>query len=361
MKERYLKPNCPSMRECAIYDRVLRDRIFYEDFIEQFHTMTEEELQKFDVFYQYSHFRQVDSHIYSLLNLKKFWDAKKCSAIYGTIRLKSLSESKIIQTTEYVISTLTKSFIENHNAEMLYAPEWCKAINDARKNCIYQILRFFPLSPNQIGIESCPDYRVNKIWLAIPDIEDNIKFVEKAMSLWGYTMLKRDEDSFRSQKYDTKWVFLIFAPDEQIYVTEEIYKQSRIFYHISPSKYESRILKQGLSPRCDNRAYKYPDRIYLLMERMDYFGENRKITQRAILELAQKMTDARLLTKSKYYNDYEYTVYKIDSNKLNRETKFSYDMDYYPLGIFTVDNISPSALEVIGHFDVNEDVPDFEL
>ena len=173
MKREYLSPESPLLEDCAFYERVLRNRLSsYEEFVDRFHTMTEEELQKFDIFYYYSNYKQIDSHIYNLLRNNEFWTSEKCSAIH-----KNLTE-------------------EGRDEDF-----------------IYQILRYFLLSPKQIAIEQSEDNKLNKLWLAIPDVENNIAVVEKSVTLWGYSVIHKEKDSTKSQKYDTGWYLLTIVKD----------------------------------------------------------------------------------------------------------------------------------------------------
>lgn len=65
MKKEYDNPAAPGLYECAHLNDV--KMMSYEDFIEQFRSMTTEELDKFDLDYSYTHHKQIFlSNIYIL-------------------------------------------------------------------------------------------------------------------------------------------------------------------------------------------------------------------------------------------------------------------------------------------------------
>jgi len=107
---------------------------------------------------------------------------------------------------------------------------------------------------------------------------------------------------------------------------EIVNKIPKKLYHVSPTKYDEKILRQGLKPMSGGKVDDYPDRIYV----------SDKIS---ILEpLAKEL--------GRHSNDKEYTIWSIDTSKINTDFKLyvdstvSYSHSFYIQGI----NISPEAL-----------------
>lgn len=131
------------------------------------------------------------------------------------------------------------------------------------------------------------------------------------------------------------WVAVQYKQRIQDFINDK--KDVKFLYHISLSIYEEKILKQGLVPKSKNDRFNYPDRIYLLKDNNE---EN-------IKSLILLLNEAKI--EEKHYN---YNVYKIDLSKLTN-TNFSIDYNYYPLAVFTADNIPPNALNIEYKITIN--------
>lgn len=367
-RKEYINPAAPRIQECATIDNV--KALFYNDFVAQFHTMTKSELDKFDLDYSYTHHKfLVMSNIYRLWIQKEFWSSKKYSLIHlCNPNKRLLKEGEVVSVSaSIVIKSLTKGFIDKYGeeAKKMYAPEWCGCLKNAGYTCIKDIIHFFPLSPKQVGLNPTADYRVENFWVAVPDVKDNIKMLEQAASLYGYSLLTQQKDSNRSGTYDTDWVILTFAPDFQPYIDEEVYEENNYFYHISLQKNEKDILEHGIMPRSDNNTFHYPPRVYMMREKgsfTTYKEDEVELDTNTILNLSKVLVKSRLLGKPGKDEDYIYTVFRIKTSDIDEDINFSYDMDFYPLGIFTMSRIPPNVLYVVGHFDSREDeITDFEI
>ena len=103
----------------------------------------------------------------------------------------------------------------------------------------------------------------------------------------------------------------------------------KFLYHLTKSSRVDKILKVGLNPKSSNVKFKYPDRIYL---GLDPYG-----------------LEHDLLVKFKELDDTEcqniYSILKIDISKIPSKNRFKVDPNY-PDGLFTSDNIPPSAIKV---------------
>ena len=101
-------------------------------------------------------------------------------------------------------------------------------------------------------------------------------------------------------------------------------------YHVSPAKYDERILKIGLIPKSKSKLANHPERIYLTK------------TEKDAEFLADKFTT---------FDGYGiYTIYKIDIHKLiqqNKNIKFYKDPAFPERGIYVTVNIPPSCIQVV--------------
>jgi len=143
---------------------------------------------------------------------------------------------------------------------------------------------------------------------------------------------------------DIKWIAIQFEPKFQDVINYKIIHNHKYLYHLSPTKYENKILKNGLIPKSKNDKFNYPYRVYLLMDKNETFNINKTY----LISVAKMLLNSRTsLITNQYINDNEYTIYQIDISKLNKNINFYYDANLYPLSIFTVDNINPNAIQII--------------
>lgn len=101
----------------------------------------------------------------------------------------------------------------------------------------------------------------------------------------------------------------------------------KTLYHITPSSNVEKILRIGLNPRSSNAKFKYPDRIYLGLD--PYKLEH-------VLWPSMKASGVKEGAR---------TILVIDISKIPSKNKFKVDPNY-PDGLFTSDNIPPSAIGV---------------
>ena len=115
-------------------------------------------------------------------------------------------------------------------------------------------------------------------------------------------------------------------------------------------------MKNGLVPRSKNDKCDFPDRVYLMMDERN--GE--VSTNSALRELAIMLMSAFEKTESnEYVDDYKWSLYRIDISKLSNEIQFSFDENFYPLAVFTPDNIPPSAIYFVKVFDFSYRKPGY--
>lgn len=103
----------------------------------------------------------------------------------------------------------------------------------------------------------------------------------------------------------------------------------KFLYHLTKSSRVARILKGGLNPKSSNAKFKYPDRIYL---GLDPYGLEHDL----LMKFNELDNTGRQDTHS---------ILKIDISKIPSKNRFKVDPNY-PDGLFTSDNIPPSAIGV---------------
>ena len=174
------------------------------------------------------------------------------------------------------------------------------------------------------------DNGVEVFRIGIYNDEDGIKVVDKDMSLCGY---------FPSMKeIKGEMIYMFYEPRHQNKVNELVNDEEYI-YHLTPSNKVGKILQNGLCPKTNNKKFNYPGRIYFFLHEPE-------------------KDDCLLLMKQFYLEDVKnqnkvaykgpYTLLRIDTEQI-KGVNFSYDPNAYEC-IYTYDNISPEAIEVVCEF-----------
>lgn len=229
------------------------------------------------------------------------------------------------------------------------APEWLKEVMETPEDAIAQIQYCFNLVPKQIWIKNEHD-NVKYIMVRIPDINVNIQFIERAMSFFGYFCSHKELIPVKYQTVD--WLLLQFEPHYQEVITPQILENYKYLFHVSPTKYEHKILKQGICPSSKNDSFDYPARVYMTLEyRETEQGVLEKNTLENLRRICGMLYRAKVEKGSATKSDTVYSIYKIDVSKLREDINLSYDENFYPLSIFTPDNIPPYAIELIEHYN----------
>ena len=340
-----------------------------EEFIRKSESMTDEELERFDLDYENCHNRCIYNPLYQIfVHHNDSWDKGKYSLIVRAINPfepsadefkkneSDYDEYKKKKITEGLIKTVPAKIVyrhltKNYNLDDIYSPNWLHNIMYAGCGCVADIVEYFPLSPKMIGVLPGLDYNIETIFVKIPDIERNREMLIKAMSFYGYSLSEENAAANVNQKADAPWKILTFIPDFQEYVTERIIKENDYLFHISPARFKEKILKRGLCPQSKNSKYNYPPRIYMSqhMRFANQTGTTHVFTKKTGEELALALHSVKPDNEKKWT---EYIIYRIDISKLKENIRFSYDDDFFPLGIFTADNINPEALEIWDEIDI---------
>lgn len=123
----------------------------------------------------------------------------------------------------------------------------------------------------------------------------------------------------------------------------------KYIYHLTPTVYVDKIMKQGLVPRSTNTFLNYTPRIYFLLDKktINYNDVasmlyNRKIEDAELLdnEVLKNKTKEEL---EKYKS--EYTLLRVKTNDIIGKYKFYIDNNL-PNSVYVTDNIPPKYIEI---------------
>ena len=232
----------------------------------------------------------------------------------------------LITTTE---ASEVKRLLPIATAKQLIAPEWVQMMHVAPESCVIQMKKYYLMDDSQINIIRLHD-GIKFISVNVPAVGDNLSIVEKSMRLFGYYLNEKLENI---EIGNAEWYTMVFEPKFQPFVTWMLKERHQFLYHVSPSRYQKKIMKNGLVPSSKNDKCDFPDRVYLMMDERN--GE--VSTNSALRELAIMLMSAFEKTESnEYVDDYKWSLYRIDISKLSNEIRFSFDENFYPLAVFTI-------------------------
>ena len=166
------------------------------------------------------------------------------------------------------------------------------------------------------------------------DIDSNQEVIDRDMALCGYF------PSYVTQRHGERTIQ--YEPNHQNNVNELVHEEDYI-YHLTPSNKVSKIRDNGLCPKTNNKMFKYPGRIYFFLHEPD-MDECLVLMKQFYQESLRK---ARSSGAKVVYTG-PYTLLKIDTRRV-ADCDFSYDPNAYDC-IYTYDNISPEAIEVVCEF-----------
>lgn len=155
----------------------------------------------------------------------------------------------------------------------------------------------------------------------------------RAMQLCGYFLSVSMMDAIKNlgglettlqfeEKYDQK-------------MKNEILKDEKELLHITQSKNVDKIKSIGLTPSSINKLFDYPERIYLLKG---------SIPHEDIINLAEMPATIYNLHNENGKIDYDYSVLHLDLSRIPDTVRLFPDLDYESYGLYTIDNIPPSAI-----------------
>lgn len=196
------------------------------------------------------------------------------------------------------------------------------------------IKNLFMMDDSQIkikdGVRNIPEEK--RIWVVYYDVYGNKEKMEKAMLYCGYTLSKEEK-----RKDDII---------EQIYIPinlpnlDDIVKKYDFITHITPVYNKDKILTKGFVPKHKNEMFSYTDRVF-------FFKGDAPMNE--ILYQAINF-DYNLKNKR---NNHIYTIFIVDTKKIPNNVRFHTDLTY-PCGIYTTENIPPSAIKSYKDFNVEE-------
>ena len=169
------------------------------------------------------------------------------------------------------------------------------------------------------------------LFILIADVGDNCDLIKSDMHHLGYFV--GNEHSF-VDKNNYHWKTLQFEPYEEYDSTEEIISENQKLYHWTPSENVASIETQGLIPKSENKYFKYPNRVYLILSNVD---------TKQLIEIGMTMRKTR-------ENGDKYTLLSVDTSKLPKDIHLFHDpnADY---GVFTEDGIPPTCIHSLGEYN----------
>ena len=167
--------------------------------------------------------------------------------------------------------------------------------------------------------------------IVVPDIEKNVDLIKRTMDRLGWYFSTVEQTSYKG------WVCVYFGKKFQSKQDEEIRKNYKRLYHITPIYYANKILHIGISPKSKNTTFKYPGRCYLIYD---------SHTMPEFVDFAQMLYNS----DDNEQNTGKYKIFIIDTEKIPQNVKLYYDATF-PYGVFTGDNIPPTA--IIGETDLD--------
>lgn len=107
------------------------------------------------------------------------------------------------------------------------------------------------------------------------------------------------------------------------------------------------ILTNGLVPKFKDKDDNHIERIYLMpfyyADQFKDFADQLKRTE--LKDFVQRYRSPEKVKEKLTFKDFEYTVLRIDTNKIDYQIKFYRDPQF-PGAVWTFDNIPPQAISV---------------
>ena len=341
-----------------IYDDILdfddNDELTVE-FSSVLSNLSKEKIKKIEVDYRFNTVVSLSCPL-SMYMSGKWKETKPYELIFEPYHKNYFIAEGLIKTIEpETVKRILLKYSNKTVCDSLFTPNWLQTLYMTSDNAKEQMLDYFPLIEEQIRIVETKS-GIKYIMIIVPNIGENITLVKKYLEKFGYfcsTPDSKGKDILNDKIY---WTTLQFEPHHQEIITELLKKEHKFLYHVSPTKYEHKILKNGLCPLSKNDNFVYPSRVYMMM---DYrkIGNEIKIATLDYMELVAKtLLSAKIKSHSfkedEYVNDYDWTCYSIDISKLKDNFIASYDANFYPLAIFAAENIQPDAIKIIRRFNL---------
>ena len=194
------------------------------------------------------------------------------------------------------------------------------------------ILKTFPISDEQFIIKEGHYKLFAAILVSLTD--DNVDIIEQAMESKGFCRSQPTDDKILTDRKNRKWIDMRFEPKAPDDITEKIHRKYKVLYHLSPSIFEEKILKEGLHASNKNSDYKYPEpRVYLIEGDSDSDDIQELVNTLYIQAQKRGIKDLKP----------DYTLFTLEVQKIGYDIRFYYDINE-PKGIYTKVNISPQYI-----------------
>ena len=164
------------------------------------------------------------------------------------------------------------------------------------------------------------------------DIDSNQEVIDRDMALCGY--FPSHVEKWKNERT------IQYEPRHQNTVNDKVHEKKYI-YHLTQSQKVSKILRNGLAPKTNNKKFKYPGRVYFFLSEPSY---------EKCLSLMNEFYREEL-RKNHGLEAYEgpYTLLKINAEQLVN-VDFSYDPNAEDC-VYTYDNIPPKYIEVVAEIE----------
>jgi hypothetical protein len=194
------------------------------------------------------------------------------------------------------------------------------------------IINMFRLPSDWVNFEESEQGGVYFFWLRVRKSLTLIEQIIKAMNLCGYFCSIKQEDK------EPEFIILQFEPRHQNNANEEVRAMDYI-YHVSPSYNLNKILKSGFTPKTKNSLFDYPDRVYFFK-------------QHTTEDELNNLTYHLCCYNKSLGNNNKYVIFIIDVKEIPQNVNFYLDGNYAN-GIYTTDNIPPSAIVDAAEFEID--------
>lgn len=168
----------------------------------------------------------------------------------------------------------------------------------------------------------------------IPNTEDNLNELDKAMNLCGYFLAYPKKEVLKGLDNGTI-IWLDYDGKFQDDESEKIRSEEKFLFHLTPRYYRKKIETIGISPKSKNAVFNYPNRVYFLRgttPKNDFF------------DLAQKISAnnrSYMNTQEKYKG--KYTLFMIDVERLPNNVRL-YTDPRFNYGVYTTSYIDPKCI-----------------
>ena len=177
------------------------------------------------------------------------------------------------------------------------------------------------------------DGKFDNVIVVIPISYRRIDELKQFMTACGFI-----ESSKQKQVMHGLFQQIEFEKNVQEEITE-VLSSYHYIYHLTPSVYVNKIMKNGLVPKSKNKLFNYNPRIYFLLDKTVINIQD----VANMLYTIQLQDEDNIEAVKKYKN--EYTLLKCKTSDLIGKVKFYLDKNL-PNAVYTTENIPPQFIEI---------------